>query len=219
MAQSAGGSGSGQGTGQTSQKAPVRYGRKIALSEEELRTISTAQAARLRRRRSRLWFFVPVAIVLIAVAAIFSYVFVLPMFEGGNTPEEALEDFFVAFDEERAEDVLDITTLRYAPQVIRDSEIAAMEEQWRTTSPFQITVNFMTTVEYDDLVASIQADLDVIVEEVESMYEVDVKDVCVVNFNITTVYISEEYTTDGGLPLVKIGSNWYVAITPSMMPW
>jgi len=196
------------------EEPPARYGRKIPLTEAE-RTTLRAERPSTHGRTSRLKILLVLIAAAIVIVAVFWYMYLLP--PKGNTPEDAVNGFIDGFNTKDADEVVGHTVLRFADDLTRQLETASLEDMFDSYSVIQIEINSLQVFDHDEVALEIRNNLDEMVTEAESIYGVDVKDICIVDVNFTSSWLGDEYTEEWPMPCVRIGASWYVLIVPSMM--
>ena len=190
---------------------PVRYGRKLDLSEEERISLAPQTQYRYPERKSRRGLLVAVIVVVLAVTLGYvAYVYLMGSNEA-STPEDTFRRMIQAVNEQDWRTAIDFSVDKFASDDVKNTEVATLEQVWAENGNATMTIQSINVIYYDEMPASIASELDSLVTQVESMFGVDVKDSCALQFTSIVVTGGSSEFSDGTIPLVKIGSSWYVA--------
>jgi len=190
---------------------PVRYGRKLDLSEEERISLAPQTQYRYPERKSRRGLLVAVIVVVLAVTLGYvAYVYLMGSNET-STPEDTFRRMIQAVNEQDWRTAIDFSVDKFASDDVKNTEVATLEQVWAENGNATMTIQSINVIYYDEMPASIASELDSLVTQVESMFGVDVKDSCALQFTSIVVTGGSSEFSDGTIPLVKIGSSWYVA--------
>ena len=190
---------------------PVRYGRKLDLSEEERISLAPQTQYRYPERKSRRGLLVAVIVVVLAVTLGYAaYVYLMGSNET-STPEDTFRRMIQAVNEQDWRTAIDFSVDKFASDDVKNTEVATLEQVWAENGNATMTIQSINVIYYDEMPASIASELDSLVTQVESMFGLDVKDSCALQFTSIVVTGGSSEFSDGTIPLVKIGSSWYVA--------
>lgn len=189
-----------------------RVGRKIPLSDAELRRLAPSVEPPPRRKGKGIVLVLVLAVAATIVLAGVWYYYLRP--GGSRTPEAAFLGMIDAFNNADAEAAISHTTVNFAEETERDFEIASLRMFWQNEGLFTVTVESLTVVNRHMMGPSVIEGLDEMVQWIEGKYQVDVEDSCAIEFTVTTIKGVDSYTQDGVVPVVKIDSGWYVALMP-----
>ena len=190
---------------------PVRYGRKLDLSEEERISLAPQTQYRYPERKSRRGLLVAVIVVVLAVTLGYvAYVYLMGSNEA-STPEDTFRRMIQAVNEQDWRTAIDFSVDKFASDDVKNTEVATLEQVWAENGNATMTIQSINVIYYDEMPASIASELDSLVTQVESMFGLDVKDSCALQFTSIVVTGGSSEFSDGTIPLVKIGSSWYVA--------
>ncbi len=187
-------------------------GRKIPLTETEQRRLEATVERPPKRGGRGILLVLVLAVGFSVILAGIWYTYWRP--SGASTPEGAFTKMIDAFNRQDAEDLVKYTTVSFADDYERDVEIASLKMFWKESGELTLSINSYYVVERDNMGSLALQGLDEMASWVEGNYEVDVKDSCAIEFTFTTVQGAEYYPGDGVMPLVKVGSGWYVAFVP-----
>jgi hypothetical protein len=128
-----------------------------------------------------------------------------------STPEDTFRRMIQAINEQDWRTAIDFSVDKFASDDVKNTEIATIEQVWAENGNATMTIQSINIIYYDDMPASIASELDSLVTQVESTFGVDVKDSCALQFTAIVDTGGSSDFSDGTIPLVKIGSSWYIA--------
>jgi len=193
---------------------PIRYGRKLELTEEERRRLAPPVEYQYPVRKSRRGLLILVVVVAVAVVTSYlAYAYLIPR-GGSSTPEDTFRGIVEAINEENWRKAIDLSVDKFATQQAKDQEVAALVELWAGLGNVSVVIDSIDVTYHNDMGISAKAEMDTMVNQIESMYAVEVTDSCGLDFTWTVTMDGEPDTNDGVMPLVKIGSSWYLAMIP-----
>ena len=201
--------GGGELEGNGSGMPPVRYGRKIQLTDEERIASTPPTQYRPPARKSKLWLILVIIVAVAAVASFAGYTYLVP--GGSSPPEDAFRGFVDAVNAGDASRAVDYTVDKFASDATKEAEIEALEADWTENGRMTITIHSVEVIHRSEVGPSVRTQFDDLENQVESLYGVIVKDSCNLVFNTTTVRGAETNSGDGNVPLAMIGSSWYIA--------
>lgn len=193
------------------QDAPVKYGRKIEIPDEELQRPIPPPTSTARRGRRGILI---IAVIVVVSLIVGSLVYLLAIPSDENTPEEAFQAMIDALNDADSEALMRCTVVCFAEGATSEAELALVDAMFEVQGIQSMVVHSYQVVTPDDS-AYLQQTLNSLAEFTEAMFSVTVDDVCAIVASYTIYYEDHSYSADEvPFPFVKVGSRWYLAFAP-----
>jgi hypothetical protein len=133
--------------------------------------------------------------------------------DDGNTPEDVFLSIIEAANDGDDERVIECSVACFAEGALKETACIELECSLWTFMTCTTVLNSYELVMGDES-PYIQQSLNEVSDHNERTYSVDISDCCAIVASFTVYYDSNAFTDEYVFPFVKIGSDWYLALTP-----